>query len=77
MLPVQLFNNYSYSLRVEVKAFWVGGEGLGFAVADFLVVSHLGSACSIAGGCVSPLDRVLWLAAVRLGISVWTFWDLQ
>ena len=49
MLHVRLFNNCSYSLRVGVKAFWVGGEGLGFVVTDFLAVSGLGSAWLIVG----------------------------
>ena len=53
-----------------VKTFRVGGEGLVFVVTDFFAVSGLGSAWSIAGGRVGPLGRMLWLTAVRLGISV-------
>ena len=45
----------------------MGGEGLGFVVSDFFVVSGLGSK---SGGRVGPLGWVLWLAAVCLGISL-------
>ena len=50
MLPVLLFNNCSYSLRVGVRAFRVGGKGMGSVFIDFLAVSGLGSACSFLGG---------------------------
>ena len=49
MLPIQLFNNCSDSVKVAVKAFRVSGEGLGFVVTDVFAVSGLDSAWSIAG----------------------------
>ena len=49
MLPVLLFSNCSYSLRVGVRAFRVGGKGMGSVFIDFLAVSGGG------GGFVSVL----------------------
>ena len=47
---VLLFNNCSYSLRVGVRVFRVGGEGLGSVFTYVLAVSGLGSAWSFRGG---------------------------
>ena len=49
MLPVLLLNNCSCSLRVGVRAFRVGGKGLG-SVFFFFSCSGLGSAWSFPGG---------------------------
>ena len=55
MLPVLLFNNCSCSLRVGVRAFRVGGEGLG-SVFIFFSCSGLGSAWSFPGVRVGSLE---------------------
>ena len=37
-------------MRVGVRAFWVGGKGLGSVFIDFLAVAGLGSTWSFPGG---------------------------
>ena len=69
MLPVLLFNNCSCSLRVGVRAFRVGGKGLG-SVFIFLVVLVWVWPGRFRGVRVGSLEWALWLAAVCLRIFV-------
>ena len=42
-------------MRVGIRAFRVGGKGLGYVFIDFLAVSGLGSAWSFIGGTCQSL----------------------
>ena len=54
-------------MRVGIRAFRVGGKGLGSVFIDVLAVSGLGSAWSFSGVHVGPLG---WVVGGCLGISV-------